>query len=63
MAIKMAENWRAVVICPVKKKEDKLQCSSFRGISLLNVRYIVLITILSRRIVPYVAEIFRRLSV
>ena len=46
MAIKMAENWRNAVICAIHKKGDKLQCRSYRGISLLNLRYNVLTTIM-----------------
>ena len=54
MAIKMAENWRNAVICAKHKKGNKLQCRSYRGISLLNLRYKVLTTIMYRQLVPYV---------
>ena len=44
-------------MCPKGKKEDKLQCSSYRGICLLNVLYEIVSNILRRRLVPYLGEI------
>ena len=44
---------------PIHKKGDKMQCSTHRGISLLNVCCKVFTNILSRWLVPYAEEILR----
>ena len=54
---KVPENWQTAIICPKHKKGDKLQCSNYRGISLLNLSYKVLTIILHRWLFPYTEEI------
>jgi len=54
---KMAENWRTAVIGPIYKRGYKMKCSSYRGITLLNVCYELLTTNLYRCLVPYFEEI------
>jgi hypothetical protein len=54
---KMPENWQPAIICPIHKKGDKMQCSNYRGNSLLNICYKVLTNILHRQMVPYAKEI------
>jgi len=51
---KMPENWPTAIMCPIRNKGDKMQCSSCRGTCILNVCYKVLNNILQ---VPYSEEI------
>jgi sorting nexin-29 len=44
-------------MCPLYKKGNKLECSNYRGISLLNVTYTILSNLLARYIELYVEEI------
>jgi hypothetical protein len=53
----MPEEWHTAIICPIHKKGDKLQCSNYRGRSLLNVCYKILTNILHKRLEPYAQEI------
>jgi hypothetical protein len=53
----MPEDWGTGLICPIFKKGDKLNCSNYRGIMLLNVAYKVLSAILRKRLNSYVEEI------
>lgn len=51
----MPTDWNLSVISPIHKKGDKQECSNYRGISLLNVAYKILSTILCERMKPYMA--------
>lgn len=53
----MPKAWEAGIIVPVYKKGDKLECSNYRGITLLNVAYKVFSNLLLRRLSPYTEEI------
>ncbi|KAJ4435551.1 hypothetical protein ANN_18167 [Periplaneta americana] len=48
--------WKESIIVPILKKEDKTNCSSFRGISLLFTWYKILSNILLKRLTPYILE-------
>jgi hypothetical protein len=41
-------DWQMALICPVYKRGDKLNCSNYRGISLLNVMYKIFTNTLAR---------------
>jgi sorting nexin-29 len=53
----LPEESHTAIICRIHKKGDKLQCSNYRGTSLLNVCYKILINILHKRLEPYAEEI------
>lgn len=53
---KWQSKWRTAIICPRGKKKVKLQCSSYRGICLLDVFCTVVSNNVRRRLVPYVGE-------
>jgi hypothetical protein len=54
---KMLEEWSMGIIQPIHKKRDKLECSNYRAITLLNVTYKVLSGILHNRLTVYAEEI------
>jgi hypothetical protein len=54
---KMPEIWQIAVMCPIRNKGDKMQCSSCREMCILNVCYKVLNNILHGWPVPYAEEI------
>jgi hypothetical protein len=54
---KMPEEWSMGSIQPIYKKGDKLKCSNYRAITLLNITYKVLSGILYSRITVYAEEI------
>ena len=54
---KIQEKWSIGIIQPIRKKGDKLECSNYRAIILLNVTYKVLSGILYNRLAEYAEEI------
>jgi hypothetical protein len=54
---KIPEEWSTGIIQPTHKKGDKLECSNYRAITLLNVTYKVLSGILYNRLTEYAEEI------
>lgn len=54
---KMPYEWTIGAICPLHKKGDQLECSNYRGITLLNVAYKILSNVLCDRLQPYVDNI------
>ena len=55
---KMPTDWNLSIICPIHKTGDLMECSNYRGVSLLNTAYKVLSTILFTRILPLAENIF-----
>jgi len=56
---KLPEEWKESIIIPIHKKGDKIDCSNYRGISLLPTTYKILPNILLSRLIPYAKEIIR----
>ena len=54
---KMPTDWNLSIICPIHKKGDPMECSNYRGVSLLNTAYKILSTILFTRISPFAENI------
>jgi len=53
----MPTEWNISIICPIHKKGDIMECSSYRGVSLLNTPYKILSNILFARISPFAENI------
>jgi sorting nexin-29 len=50
-------HWRESIVVPIHKKGDKIECSNYRGISLLPTSYKTFSKILLSKLIPYVDEI------
>ena len=53
----MPDDWKVGLIIPIFKKGDKMKCETYRGITLLNVAYKILSTIILERLKEYSEEI------
>ncbi|XP_054086050.1 putative uncharacterized transposon-derived protein F52C9.6 isoform X2 [Zeugodacus cucurbitae] len=53
----MPDDWNLSVLCPIHKKGDPTICANYRGISLLNIAYKVLSSVLCERLKPTVNEL------
>lgn len=53
----LPKEWKIGLICPIYKKGDKLECSNYRGITLLDTSYKVLSNILYERMLPHAERI------
>ena len=54
---KMPTDWNLSIICPIHKKGDIMECSNYRGVTLLNTAYKILSNILFARISPFTENI------
>ncbi len=57
MQHKMPEEWTVGIIQPIYKKGDKLECSNYRAVTLLNGTYRILSGVLYNRLTEYAEEI------
>jgi len=53
----MPTEWNVSIICPIHKKGDIMECSNYRGVSLLNTAYKILSNILFARISQFAENI------
>jgi hypothetical protein len=53
----LPHQWKESIVVPIHKKNDKTDCSNYRGISLLSNSYKILSDILLSRLIPYVDTI------
>ena len=51
------EDWEIAVMIPIHKRGDKLDCSNYRGISVLAVAYKILTKIIYNRLLKYTEDI------
>lgn len=56
-AEEVPREWKEGVIVPIFKKGDRMKCSNYRGITLLNTAYKVFSNILLEKLKPYAEEI------
>jgi sorting nexin-29 len=53
----MPDDWKVGLIVPLFKKGDKMKCENYRGITLLNVAYKILSSVIFERLKEYSEEI------
>ena len=53
----MPDDWKVGLNVPLVKKGDKMKCENYRGITLLNVAYKILSSIILERLKKYSEEI------
>jgi hypothetical protein len=53
----LPHQWKESVVVPIHKKGDKIDCSNYRGVSLLLTSYKILSNIFPARLTPYADEI------
>ena len=53
----MPDDWKAGLIVPLFKKGDKMKCEDYQGITILNVAYKILSSIILERLKEYSEEI------
>jgi sorting nexin-29 len=53
----LPEQWKESIIAPIYKNSDRMDCSNYRGISLLSTSYKILFNFLLSRLTPYVDKI------
>jgi len=53
----MPTDWNLSIICPIHKKGYIMECSNYRGVSLLNIAYKILSKIIFTRISPFAENI------
>ena len=59
--MELPEEWKESITVPIYEKDDKKDCSNYRGISLLPTTYKILSNILLSRLTPYAEEMFEDL--
>jgi hypothetical protein len=58
----MPADWQMAIICPVYKKGHILNCSNYRGISLINVVYKIFTNTLARYLEVYTGRLSVRVQ-
>jgi sorting nexin-29 len=53
----LSEEWKEFVIVPNYKKDNKIECSNYKGISLLPTTYKMLPNVMLSSLIPYEEEI------
>jgi hypothetical protein len=53
----LPHQWKESIVVPIHKKDEKTDCSNYRGISLLSTSYKILSNILLPRLIPYADKV------